>query len=506
VTKFIFLVSRSVANRLYKPIEELAATQSRFILFLYSLIFLEMLILLIVYFWWAYKYLTYPYQVDYGEGFLLYYVQSLNQGNPVYHDISKFPFIPVVYPPVFPVICAALSKIFGLKFMIGRSLSFASALLSCLFIYLIVVRSARKYIAIISSILFLSSPYIVVWSLLYRVDTMAFLFSLVGMYIVLKFEDSRFIFLSIVFFLLSVFTKQSFVSAPLAAFIYLLTKNSRTAVQFFALFVVSGILIFAILNDITHGQFYIHTVTHQSHIDFSLRRTFLMFKEFFLFHEFLLTFAFSYALYALSSKKSSLFVFYFVIALITSIAAGKTGSGINYFIELIATSCVLFGFFVEEINQKLSRSQIPQIFIATVLAIQFIPNPHFFRTYTYTQDLKYGEKISNYVKQSSGRILTEDAGFAVLNGRVPITQPFDVTQLSKNGLWDQSVLLNALRDKSISLSILTINLTNIQYDDIKDTLSFTKEVIRELKKNYKLVDHLGRFYIYKPSIKMSNKN
>lgn len=502
----MLLISRMATNRLYKPIVEFTRTQSRFILFLYSLIFLEMAYLIITYFSLAYKCITYPYQVDYEEGFLLFFTQTFSEGKSIYQDVSQFPFIPTLYPPVYTLICAALSKIFGLKFMIGRSLSFISALLICLFIYLIVARSARRYIAIISSVLFLASPYVIAWSLLYRIDTTALLFSLIGMYIVLKYENSRFIFFSIPFFLLSVFTKQTFIAAPVAAFIYLFTKDTRIALKLSVLFGLSGLLIFGLIDFLTDGQFYIHLFVDNAIVDFSLKRTFTMYKEFFLNHMFLFSFAFSYALYALSTNKSSLFVFYFVIASITPVTVGKLGSGVNYFMELIATSCILFGFIVEELSSKLSRENVFQILLATILAIQFIPNLRYFGRYSHIQNIKYGERISNYVRQSNGKgILTEDAGFAVLNGKIPVTEPFANKQLSKHGLWDQSVLLKYLRDKSISLAILKTNLNNIGNDNIRDTRRFTKEVIRELKNNYKLVDKFGYFYIYKPSTKMSNK-
>lgn len=486
-------------NNLCGHFRDLTSSQSRFVLLLYSLVFLEIGIFIIVYLWWAYKFLTYPYQVDFGEGFLLFSAESFSQGKSIYQDISQFPYIPALYPPVYPLICAAFTKIIGVNFLVGRSLSFISAILTCLFIYLIVVRSAPKYVALISSLLFLASPYVMVWSLLYRVDTMALLFSFIGIYIILRYENSRLIYLSVFFFLLSVFTKQTLISAPLAASFYLLVKNPRNAVIFSGLFIIIGIIIFELLNHLTDGQFYIHLFTHHTFIDFSFRRAYSMYREFFFNHKFLFIFAFSCATYMLSTKKLSLFLFYFIFALITSITVGKTGSGVNYFMEVIAISCVLFGFMVEEINRKLRQDSIFQILVAAILAVQFVPNVHYLYIYSNIQDVKFGRKITDYVRQSTGDILTEDAGFAVLNGKVPVTEPFMAAQFSKNGLWDQSQLLNRLRNKNFSLAILKTNLNDAEYENLENPIYFTKEILTELKNNYKLVDQQGRYYIYKPS-------
>ncbi len=475
--------------------------RNRFISLLYLLLFVEMMTFMIFYSLWAIEIIIYPYQLDYGEGFLLYFSDTFKLGQSIYKDISEYPYIPGLYPPIYAIICAIFSRVIGLSFVIGRALSFVSALLIGLFIYLIVSNSARKRIAIISSILFFSSPFVDYWTVLYRVDTLGLLFGFIGLFLILKYNKHKVLFLSIIFFLLSFYTKQSFVAAPLAAFFFLLTKNVKLALMFLCVIIISGFLIFLILNYLTDGQFYIQIITHHKSTDFSLERARAQFNYFIFNHKFLLTTAFLYSLFMLITFRFSLFFFYFLIAVPTAISVGKIGSNINYFLEPIAICAVLFGLLLNELDNWLNRYTLFNVFVISLLAIQFVPN-FSFRHYLPTNEIvTNGDKISVYVKQSDGGILTEDAGFAVLNGKIPVSEPFMLTQLEKHGLWDQSQLLNDLREKSISLVIIRTNLSDIEDDNIVGVGNLTKEMVEQLKKNYKLVDHLGQFYIYKPADK-----
>jgi hypothetical protein len=102
------------------------------------------------------------------------------------------------------------------------------------------------------------------------------------------------------------------------------------------------------------------------------------------------------------------------------------------------------------------------------------------------------------VREAKGKILSEDAGFVVVNGIEPLMETFQMTQLAEKGLWDQSPLIKDLQDRSISLVILQQNLNNERIYVRENFRRFTPEIIRELRANYHLVDKIGRFHIYKP--------
>lgn len=437
----------------------------------------------------AYQSLIYPYQLDFGEGFLLYFAYTLSQGHSIYQDISIYPYIPGLYPPIFSLVCAGLVKIFGISFSTGRFVSVLSAILIGSLIYKIVREKANKQIAIIGSLLFFASPYIYNWTRLFRVDTLALLFSLVGIYFVFKYENNKKVYLSIPFFLLSIYTKQSFIAAPLASFTYLFLKDKKLGIKIICLFGLFAVLLFLLANYITNGQFYLHTVIYNANL-FSINEVISSYIRMIRIHTVLFGFAFFYVLYNVSKKKLSLFVIYFIISALVAVSAGKIGSNINYFIELIAVSCILSGMFLGKLRFKTKKESLASILVMTLLLIQLV----LFAPMPYVYDRSTGQKISSYILNTNGSILSEDAGFVVINNRDLLIEMFMATQLEKQGLWDQSTFVGDLQNKKFSLIILEFDVGN---DEIMQS-RFTEQMVKAIRNNYHFIEKIGSYYIYKP--------
>jgi hypothetical protein len=425
-----------------------------------TFIFLLISSYLIIYFLTAYKFLSYPFEIGYGEGFLMYFSSVISKGQSVYRDISDYPAsVPGIYAPVYMYICAFFTKLFGLSFSVGRIVSVVSSLGIGVIIYLILVRSTSKKIAFFSSVIFFTSPINIFLGLLYRVDMMGLFFSLLGIYFVIRYENSKFVLISTLFFLLSIYTKQSYISAPLATFFFLLIRgDKKIAFEFLILFGMSGLLLFGLANLITNGQFYVHTVSHHMATDFSLDLLLDTYIEFLnMSYHYAVLVVLMYVLYLVSKKKISLFVLYFLFSLLGSVSLGKEGSDHIYFMEIIAVCCVLFGYLLKDLKKIFEKETIlkfilPALIIYPMFYILIIWD--IFDHYNLNEEV--GRVISKYVKESEGRILTMDAGFVVLNGKDLLIEPFLNSQLAEKGLWDQSKLLDDLREKRISLVIYLI--------------------------------------------------
>lgn len=124
--------------------------------------------------------------------------------------------------------------------------------------------------------------------------------------------------------------------------------------------------------------------------------------------------------------------------------------------------------------------------------------------FSETPSLMDGEQVrtlQNSLQRIRGPILSDRAGVALMAGCPPEFQPFILTQLSREGKWDQSGLLKRIREKTYPLVILQFNLDEPQWD----RESFTPEMIDALKESYsfdrKIVRYgsgIVRYYLYRP--------
>jgi len=484
---------------------------SRLSKLLYGASFVGLAAYSVLYIFDAYRCIVYPYQMDYVEGFLLYFADTLSQGQSIYQDMSTYPFIPGLYPPVYALACAPLVKLFGISFSIGRLISVLSAILIGILIYKIVGKMTDRRIAIISVLLFFASPYIYNWTCLFRVDTLGLLFTLIGIYLVFRYEKSKIIYLSIPFFLLAVYTKQSLIAAPIASFIYLFLKDKKLGITNASIFGISGILLLLLCNYVTEGRFYLHTVTYQGFMP-STYRTIELYLGMIQTHAILFGFAFVQSVYIILKKKPGLFAYYFVASALIAVTVGRPGSHINYFLELIVACCILFGTFLSGLQPQLKKGNLAGILVMIMLLVQLALFAHM--PYTdMAEDLRIGQELSSRVQSSEGSVLSEDAGLVVINNREPLIEFAIAMQLEKRGLWDQSNFVSDLQNKKFSLILLKVNANHVlrfltlEGSDaimkIQQRYSsrqrFTIEMLEAIVNNYHLVETIGEYYVYEPN-------
>jgi len=70
--------------------------------------------------------LAFPYDLNYGEGYVLFDAVRFSRGEPVYVDLQQFPMVRSPYPPVFPLVWSALIPVTGPAVWPGRALSVVS--------------------------------------------------------------------------------------------------------------------------------------------------------------------------------------------------------------------------------------------------------------------------------------------------------------------------------------------------------------------------------------------
>ena len=230
------------------------------------------------------NWLSYPYWRPGSEGLILDETLRIRHGLPIYDPISQTAFISGPYPPVFYYLNAWLMNFGGEGMQTGRWLAFGAALVCAGLVSWLVWQDNRSRWAawLFGPLLLLTSPFLI-WASRNRGDVLMVAFNLAGLvclsYLSLPetapqatrsgqasriFLQNLLTIVSIVFFGLAFYTKQTGVAAPLAACVWLLSQNWRFGLKYCAGLAAGLALPFAALEIVTHYEFYRHIVSYHA--------------------------------------------------------------------------------------------------------------------------------------------------------------------------------------------------------------------------------------------------
>ena len=475
-----------------------------FALILFSVIYAEHAINII----------NYPGELQYGEGFLLNSAIILANGQNIYPPLSDHSGMPSFYPPVYTLLYAVFIKIFGISLAAGRIIAAASTVISACLIYAIVESiTKRRIISAAAGVAFLVSPYVYAWSAFARVDNTALMFSLLGIFLAMKYEGNNKLYASVPFFVLSVYTKQTYIAAPIATFIYLLINGrSKKALRFISFFAFTAAAVFLTINQATAGLFYTYVINGGSTHGFSVEQMLTFYLYLFRDCVYFILFLTATALAAeeYTKKRFRLTTLYFIFASLLTVTVGSAGAALNYFIEAIAAGSILFGLAADRITKNTqSKPDIKSIICLMLILGLFFSILLDYEWYSRDRDrdaaAKDYEALSSIIKNANGPILSEDASLLVLNNRSgDIFEFFALSRLSEAGLWNQSELINEIRSQRFEEVILHIDVTKDTTNE-PENYRFTKEMIEEIRNKYVSVEMIGdetnydyRYYVYRP--------
>lgn len=211
--------------------------------------------------------IRYPWDLDYGEGIVWQQMRWIFTDK-AYGPIDQFPAIVFHYPPLYHAVTAISAGILGTdELATGRAISLlsvaaaavASAMLVSLLLQGQASREARRLCGCAAALLIFTYYPVVRWTHLMRVDTLAIAFSLFGLVAGFKaLERPRLIWLASLLFVAAVYTKQTAIAAPAAAFAVLAMLRPRLALQGIAICLALGITALLALGWLTDGGFYRH--------------------------------------------------------------------------------------------------------------------------------------------------------------------------------------------------------------------------------------------------------
>jgi hypothetical protein len=439
--------------------------------------------------------LSYRYQIDAEEGFILDQALTLARGGSIYRPLDHAPFLVGNYTPLFPWIYGLLNgpRANPESLPLGRKLVQSSTLLAALGLLLIAGGRTRRLLpALLAPLVFLVSYETVHWSAFVRVDLPALALTLAGLACFLSIRRERGVVAAALLFVAAFFTRQTSVLAPLACLIALALHDRRRLIRFALTLAVAGGLAFLALQWASGGEFFRHVVTYnRNRMDWTALGLVLRHEVFF-FYRWLMAAAVAGMLYlALRGKQAApearfrelphtrhATAIYAALGLASLVSLAKVGSAPNYVLEPLAAG----GLWLAETLGRLTdaagaggasapgtgrRSRAPAL--AALAAAGLLTAVHaihllrlapilFAQPAPSAQDAAQAHRALALVRQTPGDALCEEPIFNLLADKPVLHQPFIMAQLAREGKWDPAPLLAMIHARRCGVILTTEDL------------------------------------------------
>jgi hypothetical protein len=205
----------------------------------------------------------FPYAFDYGEGVVWQQMRNIVAGHG-YTPLSVYPAVAYEYPPLFHLVSAAVARLLAMdELYAGRLVSLACTVVSAVLVGLLTARGvpgpdrrAAAGAAVFAALAFASLPLLDVWALVMRIDMLACALTLAAMLLAARAPWSMPAAIGAgILFAATLYTRQTALPAPAAAFVVLLIARPRAAWAMTAAALASGLATLAWLEVTTHGGF-----------------------------------------------------------------------------------------------------------------------------------------------------------------------------------------------------------------------------------------------------------
>jgi hypothetical protein len=429
-----------------------------------------------------------PYQVDYGEGFILGMLARMARGLSLYPLSTQPPYVINPYGPVGYYVLAPIVRLFDVGFTAPRLVVFAAGIACASAVAMLVrQRSGSLSIGLAFGALYLTKPVVQYWLPRLRMDFLAMAFSLAGLVIFTK-RDRWY--LAVPFFVAAFYCKSLFVAAPAACLLYLATERDwRLLFRFSGCLLALAGLVFFVLQRVTGGWFAFHTAWSNANDPFRVSVAL---------HAVLTECRSNIVLIALAflppilrwvhAKRArlldifSLPLLYFGLSFAAILASGKLGATDNYFLEWEAALCVCAGIGYKELMEA-ARDWKPAATFVLPASLAFV-------AWSGLQRLPVDNlrrfsdctRAYQYVQQHAGdRMLSENIGAVVLAGKEPmVLEPFQWTRAVVGAGWSDAAIVSSIESRQVDLVVL--NSPADQPDDI--LYRWPHEVSKAIQENY----------------------
>jgi hypothetical protein len=447
--------------------------------------------------------LAFPFPLDYGEGPMLDQTLRLADFETIYRDsFASPPYTVSSYPPLFQLIQVPLAWIVGPAFWYGRLISILSAVSAAWLIGVILHRLTGDRIAsAIGGLTLLAFPYILQGSVLNRVEALALVLSLGGLYATVRWPGHRQgPWVAGLLFTATAFVNPRYaLTAPLTAIIWLWhLEQRRQAFRLAAIVIGSCVVLFLSLNLITQGGFYLNTVL-ANWITFSWDAVTSYGLNLYLHAGYLVIGCLIFIVIERlgeATRSWPLVAPYCLGAAFMTFTAGIGNPSVNDLFEVAAALCLASGAFIAWAGESYWLKALLVFVLAWQIHVlidwsrqEYIPA--LMNKVTDTREL---EQLAEYVREAEEPIVADEyMGLIPLHGRRLYFQPIEFKQLQAANLWNEAPLVASIERKEFPLVLLYE-----PRDRSAISLRWTEAVRRAIYANYNLEDTLARTFVYRP--------
>jgi ABC-type sugar transport system permease subunit len=446
--------------------------------------------------------LDFPYPLNYGEGPLLDQAVRLQELQNIYpSDLSRPPYVISNYPPLFVLLQAPLVWAFGPAFLYGRAISLLCTItVAGLIATTINTLTRDRMAAVAGGLTFLAVPFVLHWSSLDRVDMLGLALSWGGLYAIVRRPDRGGVILAALLLVAAVYTRQTYALAvPLAALAWLLACGQRRhALGLVIMTSGLGLLLLGVLSVLTKGGFFFHTITaNANEFRWELVAGNLSFMGGIM--PVLLVGGLAFVVLGLSTRPASWWFVgaYLMGAVAIALLIGKIGSDVNYLLELSAALALAAGSLVGRYPARPGVRCALLLALAVQVAIMVQASQ-----FTYAR-LQAGvienrdglTRPEELVDDSNGPVLADEyAGLLPLEGRGIYLQPFEMTQLQRDGRWDQGPLISSIEHREFP----AILIWKPPYAAGVYRERWTREMLETINENYRPTHKYAGTLVYRP--------
>jgi hypothetical protein len=497
-------------------------------------------------------------QLDNEEGALLFQAMQIRRGESIYHSLEKPPYVAGTYTPLYMAAVAALDNFGGnngknANFATGRVLSWISALTAAVILVLLVLVITRNpALGVLCGFLFLATWEVFRWIGYFRVDFFAMALSLGGLAVLVVGRRRWPVLASAALLItLGLYAKQTMIAAPAACLVALLFSRPRDGAKFFAWMLAWGIPPMIALEILTGGEFLKHTVLYNMNTwhMFNLRVWWrhVLFMHTWLFagaavvlpffvagliwrsvadrrsgtdnHGTAMRSVLDSAMPAEGAIPAMLLQFwqplawYALFAQWNFFGIGKAGSAENYLLEPVAGWAIILtlsagaglrGIAYASYGWLRAVSAVVVIVAlgTTVLgalklqdpqefAIRFTPMKNPMRA-----DFEAATEIISLAREAENPFC-ELAIYNIRSGHDPVLQPFIMSELARQGRWDDSEFVRNVRAAKFDLVVTLEDVTAVGVSE-----SYTQEMLAAFHGSYEvervMKTPLWTYYVLRP--------
>ena len=408
---------------------------------------------------------AFPYDLNYGEGYVLNDAVRLAHGEPLYVDLQQFPMVRSPYPPVYPLVWSTLVPLAGPVFWPGRALSVLSTVGIAMLVGWNAWRVRRGVWPAVAAIgLVAASPFVYQWAGYARVDMLALLFALGGLVAAQWLGGPRAVVCAAVLCGLAIWTKQTTVTAAVAVGLAFTLRSWRMGAAFFGVLGLPSAIVLVVLNQTTGGEFARHVLLGNASNPIMPLRSAIYVGTFVFLHLIAVIAGLWWLRRALGGRPSPV-ALYLPISLLAALSAGNGGSSVNYLIEPLLALALALPFAWRALPAQ-SAVAGPMLAVAQLALLAHWPNAFgtsylaesaLGRTPT-AADAAIGAHLDELVRSEPGEVIAEPAGFALRNGRPVYLQPIDLRAEQLQGRWRSEPLVEALARGRFARVVTAFNL------------------------------------------------